>query len=234
MKLKRKRHAVAIIVPENPRLELPAANLQSNLVGLEPFLSTNSDPAQQFEAIDREVRRVESVVTGWPKLAKYCQMVKDGELFQHGGYKTMTDWLENAAPKSARSIMDYMSLHKNLSPDFTDEEQSQMPVETAKLIAKKVTSREHRKNPQVKAASKKKKAQCMKEVNEALPDLHLEDIENVVFPTSQLAAIDSVCDYYREKEGDPDMSRQDAIEGALTDYKMLRERLDAIEVETKQ
>lgn len=203
-----------------------AANLH---LDLEMLLQTNTIPSERFQAIDGHVRKWYRTVMSWPYIARYCELVEAEKLYEQGGFKTMTAWLKVAAPQCERSIRSFMSTHANLSADYSDSEMAEMPKETAKFIAKNVTSREHRKNPKIKAASKKEKADCVKEVREAIPDLHLEDIENVVFTASQMESIDRVCAYYREKEGDPEMSRQEAIEGALVDYHMLRERIDAIE-----
>lgn len=214
------------------RTDLSKPEVTANLpaiVDMELFLQTNTDPSERYQAIDGHVRGWYRTIMAWPYIARYCELVENEKLYEHGGFKNMTAWLQNAAPKSERSIRDYLSIHKNLSSDYSDAEQSEMPVETAKFLAKNVTSREHRKNPKVRAASKKEKAECVKEVREAIPDLHLEDIENVVFTASQIEAIDRVCAYYREKEDDPDMSRQDCLEGICVDYQMLRERIDTIE-----
>lgn len=210
---------------------IKTANLQSSLVDLELFLATNNDPAQRFEAIDREIRHVESVVTGWPKLAKYCQMVEDEKLFKQGGYKNMTAWLQQAAPKSERSIRDYLALHKNLSPDFTDEEQAAMPVESAKFVAKNVTSREHRKNPAVRNAAKKERADCARDIKAAIPGLHLEDYHHIAFPDSAWeGTIQPVCEWWKKNHPEENEIETPAIiEFVMNDYPAALQRIAALE-----
>jgi hypothetical protein len=196
-------------------------NLESyryEIPNLELFLSLEPDPEQQFLAIDSQVRRFERMVSDWPALARMCKAVDTGKLWKHGGYKSFTNWLENAAPKCSSSIYAYIAQLSNLEGDFSDDEMMAMPPESAKFIAETVTSHEHRKNPAVKAASKKKKAECVKAVREALPELHLEDIVNVTFTESQIAAIDLVCDTYRGRMNEPDLSRATCIEGVMADW----------------
>jgi hypothetical protein len=173
---------------------------------------------QHFRFIDAQVRRFEHVVNNWPALARMCKYVDTLKLWRFGGYRSFTNWLENAAPRCESSIRAYIAQLNNLEGDFSDDEMMAMPPESAKFIAETVTSREHRKNPAVKAASRKKKAECVKAVREALPELHLEDMVNVTFTESQIAAIDRVCERYRGMMGEPEMSRPQVIEAVMADW----------------
>ena len=107
-------------------------SLPESTPNLQWFLGTELDPKKRFDAIDLEVRRIEKIVNDWPSLARMCQMVDDEKLYIPGGYKSFTAWLKAAAPKCESSIRTYMATNKNLEPDFTDEEQAEMPPETAK------------------------------------------------------------------------------------------------------
>ena len=205
---------------------LQAANLQFDI---EVFLQTNFTPAERYQAINDHVRTWYRTVMSWPYIARYCDLVETEKLYEVGGFKTMTDWLDNAAPKCARTLASYREVRGKLSADFSDIEMSEMPKETAKFIAKNVTSHEHRKNPKIKAASKKERAECVKAIREELPELHLEDVVNASFTESQMKRMRPILERYRAEEQDLDMLLVDAIEGVVTAYGALRERLDSLD-----
>lgn len=208
------------------------ANLQLPEFDLELFLQTNFNPEERYQAIDGHVRTWYRTVMSWPYVARYCDLVEKEKLYELGGFETMTAWLQNAAPRCERSLREYREIRGLLSEDFTDAEMSEMKKESAKFIAKSVTSHEHRRNPKVRAAAKKDKADCVKDVREELPELHLEDLVNIVFTDSQMESIRPILEWYKMKEGDPAMTTPEAIEGALEDYRALRERLDSIETDS--
>src|ERR1035438_7369214 len=165
---------------------MTTANLQLPELDLELFLQTNFNPSERYRAIDGHVRSWYKTVMSWPYIARYCDLVEKEKLYEQGGFKTMTDWLENATPKCARSLASYREVRTLLSGDFTDSEMADMPKESAKFIAKEVPSHEHRKHPAVRAAAKKEREECEREVREAIPDLHLEKKVRVVFTESQI------------------------------------------------
>src|ERR1700679_1650266 len=131
--------------PEAPvAANLP--NLSQPLFDLEVFLETNKSPMERYMAIDGHVRTWYRTVLSWPYIAKYCDLVESERLYELGGYATMTDWLKTAAPRCERSIREYRATRQELAAEFTDDEQSSFPVETAKTMAKHVP-KEQRKNP---------------------------------------------------------------------------------------
>lgn len=170
--------------------ELVTANLPFNL---EIFLSTNTNPVERYQAIDGHVRSWYKIVMTWPYIAKYCEIVEQEKLYEHGGFDSMTAWLKVATPRCERSLRGYMSLRKNLSSEFTDDEMSAMEQETAKVIVDKIP-KAHRKNPRIREAAKKPKEEFIEEVKKEAPELHIEtELKKLVtFTESQMIFVESI------------------------------------------
>src|ERR1035441_4207779 len=135
---------------------------------------------QEFYAIDEYIR---SYDRQWVTIASLCLRVKQGELWQHGGYHSFEEWLQRAAPKSARSIFYFIGLVRDLSPDFNMQELAQMPPETAKVMRRLSTSA--RRDPALRKAANGKKQGFIAVVQETHPEELIEQENDVLLHLEQ-------------------------------------------------
>lgn len=178
--------------------EMRTANLQDQL-----------SPKEEFDACDSFLRSYEQQVTNWPAVAQACLRVKQGELWKHGGHSSWHGWIQAAAPVSARTVFYHTGLFEKLIPDFTADELSSMPVETAKAL--KGLSTAARRDPRVRKAATGKKREFVALVKQEHPDEHLEDESMVAFSLSetQLDIVNEEFSYWETE--DPEMSRGEIL-----------------------
>ena len=171
-----------------------------------------SDEVQEFEAIDAMVRAYEKQ---WVLIAQQCIRVQSAALWRHGWYHSYEHWLNEAAPKSARTIFYHVGVVKDLAPDFTSEELAEMPPETAKVMRRLSTST--RRDPAVREAGKRKKRQFIETVQELHPEEHLESTFKLElqFEDSFSGIFRTFVDGIRAIEDDPELSYEKALELAV-------------------
>ena len=172
------------------------------------------DPRQEFLAIDEYVRGYERQ---WVTVAQQCLRVKTEELWRHGPYHSWEDWINSAAPKSARTIFYHVGVVKDLAPDFSAEDMAEMPVEAAKTLRK--VSKAVRHDPKVRDAAKRGKKALMSVLQQDHPQEHIEEECRVMFEASDMVEIEEICDGYRLLEADPEISLSKAIFAILEDWK---------------
>jgi hypothetical protein len=166
-------------------------------VNLQLAVEAESDPKHQFKMIDAWLREYERRNRDWPTLAKLCFEVKVKHLWKHGGYKDWNHWVLVAAPVCASTVFVCVATYENLSADFSDEELREMKPETAKVMTK--ISSERRRDPEIRAAAKKRKKDFVKTVRTVAPEQHIEDEEThkFTFTASQWERIAETFECYR-------------------------------------
>lgn len=159
-------------------------------------------PKEEFEACDSFLRSYEQQVTNWPAVAQACLRVKQGELWKHGGYHSWHDWINQAAPVSARTVFYHTGLFENLLTDFTVEELAGMLPETAKAL--KGLSTSVRRDPRVRKAANGKKRDFIATVKETHPEQLIEDYSMLAFSLSdtQRSIVDEEFDYWRKQDAE--------------------------------
>ena len=129
--------------------------------------------ADRFKAIDTWLREYEVRTHDWPLLAKMCIECETDKLWKEGGYSSWDNWIQKAAPRSARSIYYDKAVYLDLLPDFSIEEMRQMKPETAKVVRKLSTKVRH--DAAVRSAALgSPKREFVAVVKEAHPLEHLE------------------------------------------------------------
>ena len=171
---------------------------------------------QEFYAIDEYIR---SYDRQWVQIAQMCLRVKQAELWSHGGYHSFEDWVQKAAPKSARSIFYFIGLVRDLSPDFSMEELSEMKPETAKVM--RTLSKTARADARVRqAASGKKKRDFVQVIQETHPSELLEQENDVLLHLEQSVFLmwRETIDGMRLLEDDLAMSHETVMEHLLGEW----------------
>lgn len=183
--------------------EVRAANLQD---------SERPTDKECFQAIDRWVREKEKE---WVVVARACLEVQTRELWRHGNFHSWDEWLNNAAPTSARTIYWHIRIVRGLEADFTDAELATMPRETAKQLQR--LPRSVRADPRVRRAANGKKRAFIATVQETHPEMHLENTEEIKLhlEASFVPLFHEVVEALRVIEDDPTMSYERVIELAF-------------------
>ena len=184
----------------------------------------SSTPANlQFENAEQEFYFCDEYIRNydrqWVTIASVCLRVKQGDLWQHGGYHSFENWIQTAAPKSARSIFYFIGLVRDLSPDFSVQELAQMPPETAKVMRKLSTSA--RRDPAVREAANGKKREFIAAVQEIHPEELIEHESELKLhlEASAMALWEEALAGARILNGDPQMSYEQFLElELLTDW----------------
>jgi hypothetical protein len=188
-------------------------------VNLQLSVEAEVDPKRQFKMIDAWLREYERRNRDWPTLAKMCHEVKVKGLWKHGGYKDWSHWVLTAAPVCAKSVFVYVCMYENLAPDFSHEELREMPPETAKKMTQ--VSSACRKDPVIRAASKKKRKEFVQTVKAVAPEQHIEDDHRKIFnfSESQWAVIEQTFKEFREQVEAPEMSDEEVVEALCVNWR---------------
>jgi hypothetical protein len=161
---------------------------------------TVCSPEDEFRSIDAYVRDYDRQ---WVTVAQLCLRVKQGELWKHGGHHSWEDWINQAAPKSARTIFYYVGLVRDL-PEFTTEELQAMRPETAKAMRK--LSPSVRRDKRVREAASLSKRSFIEVVKELHADQHLEldSIFGITLSETQRSVVEE--EFAAWRVDDPDIS----------------------------
>ena len=161
---------------------------------------------EKFQAIDSWLREYEQRTQDWPMLAKMCIECETEELWREGPYHSWDDWVNKAAPKSARTVYYYRALYKGLA---------QMPPEAAKQM--NGLSPSVRRDRAVREAAKAGKQHLIATVQAAYPEQHLEGTTKVTFhfENSFISVYDEFLEGVRLLEDDPELERERAMELAI-------------------
>jgi hypothetical protein len=171
-----------------------------------------SDEAQEFAAIDAMVRAYEKQ---WVLIAQQCIRVQSAELWRHGGYHSYEHWLNEAAPRSARTIFYHVGVVKDLAPDFTTEEMAEMRPESAKTLRK--VSKAVRHDPAVRNAAKGSRRHLVSVLSETHPEELIEQTETMElhFEKSFIGLFQTFLSGIRVIEDSEELSYEAAIELAI-------------------
>lgn len=190
----------------------------SRVPGVPIRLQNSLTPQEEFEAIDSFLKSYESQVKNWPAVAQACLHCKERELYKYGGYHSWHEWVQKAAPVSARTVFYYVGLFDNLRTDFTEEEMNQIPVQTAKHLRQ--LSSPARKDPKIRAAATKKPREFVKAVMEARPMEHFEGLGElkIEMTVSQKEKIEECFDLFKILHDDLKMNLGDVLEGICVEW----------------
>ena len=168
-----------------------------------------SDEAQEFAAIDAMVRAYEKQ---WVLIAQQCIRVQSAELWRHGGYHSYEHWLNEAAPRSARTIFYHVGVVKDLAPDFTTEEMAEMRPESAKTLRK--VSKAVRHDPAVRNAAKGSRRHLVTVLSQTHPEELIENTFELTlrFEDSFSEIFRTFVDGIRTIEDDPELSYEKCFE----------------------
>lgn len=169
-------------------------------------------PAEEFLAIDEYVRAYERQ---WVTVAQLCLRVKQAELWKYGDFHSWEDWINKAAPKSARTIFYHVGLFKDLSSDFTPDELATMPPETAKVLRR--LSPSTRRDPRIREAANGRKRGFIEAVQQTHPEELVECVEEIKLSleASFASIFHEVVESMRLLEDDMQMSYERCIELAF-------------------
>jgi hypothetical protein len=174
-----------------------------------------SDEAQEFAAIDAMVRAYEKQ---WVLIAQQCIRVQSAELWRHGGYHSYEHWLNEAAPRSARTIFYHVGVVKDLAPDFTTEEMAEMRPESAKTLRK--VSKAVRHDPAVRNAAKGSRRHLVTVLSQTHPEELIENTFELTlrFEDSFSEIFRTFVDGIRTIEDDPELSYEKCFELSILSW----------------
>ena len=174
-------------------------------------------PKDRAEARDSLVREFERQWNNWSEIGRVCSEIERDKDWEVLGYKSYHQWLIAAAPRSRSYIYLVTGRYKELKDDFTDEELSQIDLDSTKTLRKLSPAVRH--DPEVREAAKKKPRELRRLIVERHPEQHVEDIEErtLKFETSQAAIFDEAVEAWR-KLNNPEESAEAILEDILNDY----------------
>jgi hypothetical protein len=177
----------------------------------------NCTPKERALARDSFVREFERRFNDWSEIAKICYEVERDQDYLLLGYKSFHQWILAVAPKSRAYIYLVTGRYKELRDDFTDDELSQIDLDSTNTLRK--LSPAVRRDPEVREAAKKKPRELRQKVIERFPNQHLEEITPRVqnFTTSQAEVFDEALAVYRALNNH-EASVEEFVEWMCADY----------------
>ena len=176
--------------------------------------------ASRFREIDAYCRDFDAKMSQWSMVAKKCKEVRDDELWRYAEkpYPNFDGWLADAMPTSVSTARKALRLYESLQNDFTFDEMKEMPTETAKVVAQLPKS--VRKDPRVRAATKKKRKEFIEVVQEAAPEQHLEAevVRTFTFTLSQWEVIEEALEAERLLEDNPELPAGEILAGMAVEW----------------
>jgi hypothetical protein len=179
----------------------------------------------QAKERDSRVRELERQhVATWSEMAELCAQVEEFEDWRILGFESYGLWLKDAAPQSRSAMYAARGLLQELK-ELPKETLRQVPLGSAKLLAKVPKARRTKKL--LAKATTQRPSDFRETIQEQLPDLHIEGIQNWTFKftKSQRKKARSVLDMVKmidaeellddEDLEDYEMSDEDAMEYAL-------------------
>jgi hypothetical protein len=156
---------------------------------LEALDSIEAERLVLFSLHDERVRELEKQhVASWSEMAEICLLIDGNSEWRIGGYRSFGAWLESAAPQSKAAMYAAMGLVKELRQDVSEGELRQIPLGSAKVLAK-MPRRLRKRNIE---NAKKRPREFVKDVQAAHPELHIETEvpRQYAFTASQADKID--------------------------------------------
>jgi len=174
-------------------------------------------PKERAAARDSFVRAFERQFADWTEIAKVCIEVERDRDWELLGFHSWHAWLMAAAPRSRSYIYLVTNRYKELIPDIPELELADMPLGTAGIMARRLSSAV-RRDPKVRAAAKQKPGKFIQAVREMHPEQHLEDVDERIlkFTVSQAEKFDEAFEIYQRE--DESASPTDFVEGLIADY----------------
>jgi hypothetical protein len=126
------------------------------------------DLAKERDARARELNA--QFRSSWVELGSLCATVKEQEDWKVLGFHSWTAWLQDAVPAAASTAFLAVQIRESLK-DMTDEELSELPIGSAKVLAS-VPKRSRTKK--LMDAAKESPAKCKALVQDEMPELHIE------------------------------------------------------------
>ena len=188
----------------------------SALVDLE-WRTNHLSPQDRAEYRDHFVREFERRFNDWSEIARVCCDVERDKDYLLLNFKSFHQWIISAAPKSRAYIYLVCGRYKELKVDFSDEELSQIDLESTTTLRK--LSPAIRKDPEIREAAKKKPRDLRKLVVEKHPEQHLEEFDARVlnFPYSVAEVYDEALEIYR-LFNNPGAPPEEFVEGLCADW----------------
>jgi len=134
-------------------------------------------PQERAEARDSYVRNFDRQFKDWSGIAKTCLDVKRDGDWKLLGFHSFDAWLVNAAPASQRYLYLAIDLYMRLSPDIPEEELSNMPIGSARVLRE--VSPSVRRDPKAREAAKKRPRELRKLIAKEFPDQHIENVASL-------------------------------------------------------
>jgi hypothetical protein len=178
---------------------------------------TTLSPRDRAVARDSYVREFERRFNDWSDIAKVCYEVERDKDYELLGFRSFGAWIIAAAPRSRAYIYLVTGRYKELKDDFSDQELSEIALDSTATLRK--LSPAVRKDPEVRAAAKKKPQELRQVVIERHPDQLVEEIveKSLRFTGSQWKVIEGAFQSYREREQDETASLEDFVEWLITE-----------------
>lgn len=149
-----------------------------------------------FAVHDARMRELEKQhVACWSEMAEIASIVDENNEWRVGGYHSFGAWLEDAAPQSRSAMYVAMGLVKELKADISQKDLRQIPLGSAKVLAK--MPRKLRRKPETVNNAKKRPKEFVADVQRDHPELHIETLapRNYAFTASQSEQIDGAVEF---------------------------------------
>lgn len=163
-----------------------------------PEIRTETDitPKERALARDSFVRSFERQFADWAEIARVCCQIEQDKDYHLLGFASFGAWLMQAAPRSRSYIYLVMGRYKELSPDISDEELAQIPLESAGVL--KQLSPSVRRQSKVRQQAKGKASELIVTVQKDFPDQLIEGIveRRLKFTTSQWQRVEAAYEAY--------------------------------------
>jgi hypothetical protein len=165
-------------------------------------------------ARDSFVREFDRQFRTWSDIAKVAFEGKRDEDWKILGHSSWRSWILASAPASHSYIYLTVGLYEGLSPDFSDEELTKVPLGTARVIEGKLKSPDVRRDPRVRELATKKPSEFVTEVNKIRPEQHLEDVveKTLKFSASQWLVLEGAWEGYKERQNDETATFENFVE----------------------
>jgi hypothetical protein len=160
----------------------------------------NLSPQDRAEARDSFVRSFERQFADWSEIARVCCQVEQDKDYLLLGFHSFGAWLIEAAPRSRSYIYLVMGRYKELSPDISDAELAEIPLESAGVL--KQLSSGVRRQSKVRQQAKGKASDLVVAIQKDFPDQHVEGIveRKLKFTTSQWQRIELAYEIFKVQD----------------------------------
>lgn len=201
---------------------------------METELSPISDEAlesakSRFHEAVTLCRQVVAADRAWAKLGRLLSEIDDSKGYEHLGYDSMGQCIVAICVMSdyeRASLYRFKALWP-LVAKHAAQNALDMRIGSADAFVRLPEHLQRDERIQMLASEAPEKFKAT--IRQNYPEVHFEEDKVFKIPESRWLIISSVLDFYRKAEDDLEMTEQEALEGALVDYRMIREQLEEMQ-----